>query len=321
MDTSNRKANQVPEDSSVGRLLRRAREEGHIDLNEAVEATRIRRYYLEALEKEQWGKLPSPVFIKGFLRAYAEFLGLDKEMVLNSYLRSYPSQEHELRGLKELTVKSRSWHLTIIISVLALALIVSIIHLKGRNISIIAKTFQYLERQDPVEREEDKEVQADKLEDIFPPRDEGVVGKEEKAVLAPKSSEETAIPEEPIPKETEKVVGKEEKAVLEPKSSEEIAIPEEPTIPKETKDEKPLRPQFILTATVKSQTWIAMYIDDEAAKEYLLEPGDAMRWEADEGFDILVGNAGGIEFFLNGEEVGHLGPEGKVVRLKLPEGT
>lgn len=290
MDTNNRKANQVPEDSSVGRLLRRAREEGHIDLDEAVEATRIRRYYLEALEKEQWGNLPSPVFIKGFLRAYAEFLGLDKEMVLNSYLRSYPSQEHELRGLKEVTVKSRSWYLTIIISVLALALIASIIHLKGRNISIIAKTFQYLERQDPVEREEDKKVQADKLEDIFPPRDEGVVGKEEKAALEPKSSEETAIPEEP-------------------------------TIPKETKDEKPLRPQFILTATVKSQTWIAMYIDDEAAKEYLLEPGDAMRWEADEGFDILVGNAGGIEFFLNGEEVGHLGPEGKVVRLKLPEGT
>jgi len=290
MDTSNRKANQVPEDSSVGRLLRRAREEGHIDLNEAVEATRIRRYYLEALEKEEWGNLPSPVFIKGFLRAYAEFLGLDKEMVLNSYLRSSPSQEHELRGLKELTVKSRSWHLTMIISVLALALIVSIIHLKGRNISIIAKTFQYLERQDPVEREEDKKVQADKLKDIFPPRDDGVVGKEEKAALEPKSSEETAIPEEP-------------------------------TIPKETKDEKPLRPQFILTATVKSQTWIAMYIDDEAAKEYLLEPGDAMRWEADKGFDILVGNAGGIEFFLNGEEVGHLGPEGKVVRLKLPEGT
>ena len=290
MDTSNREANQVPEDSSVGRLLRRAREEGHIDLDEAVEATRIRRYYLEALEKEQWGNLPSPVFIKGFLRAYAEFLGLDKEMVLNSYLRSFPSQEHELRGLKEVTVKSRSWYLTIIISVLALVLIASIIHLKGRNISIIAKTFQYLERQDPVEREEDKKVQADKLEDIFPPRDEGVVGKEEKAALEPKSSEETAIPEEP-------------------------------TIPKETKDEKPLRPQFILTATVKSQTWIAMYIDDEAAKEYLLEPGDAMRWEADKGFDILVGNAGGIEFFLNGEEVGHLGPEGKVVRLKLPEDT
>ena len=45
-----------------------------------------------------------------------------------------------------------------------------------------------------------------------------------------------------------------------------------------------------------------------------------MKWTADKGFDILVGNAAGIEFFLNGKEVGYLGPEGKVVRLKLPEG-
>jgi hypothetical protein len=51
----------------------------------------------------------------------------------------------------------------------------------------------------------------------------------------------------------------------------------------------------------------------------LLQPGETVEWTADEGFDILVGNAGGIEFSLNGDPLGYLGPEGKVVRLKLPE--
>ncbi len=82
MDKShnNRKAEGIPEDTSLGSLLRRSREERHIDLDEAVSTTRIRRNYLEALENEEWSKLPSQVFVKGFLRSYAELLGLDKEM-------------------------------------------------------------------------------------------------------------------------------------------------------------------------------------------------------------------------------------------------
>ncbi|GAG11961.1 unnamed protein product, partial [marine sediment metagenome] len=52
----------------------------------------------------------------------------------------------------------------------------------------------------------------------------------------------------------------------------------------------------------------------------LFRPGETMRWTAEDSFDILIGNAGGIEFSLNGNPIGHLGAEGKVVRLKLPEG-
>ena len=97
-------------------------------------------------------------------------------------------------------------------------------------------------------------------------------------------------------------------------------ILKELTLPKEKKDEKPLSPKLILTARVNSRTWIAIYIDDKPVKEYLFQPGETIRWAADKGFDILVGNAGGIEFFLNGEEVGDLGPKGKVIRVKLPKG-
>ena len=323
---NDKKADDIPEDTSLGDLLRRSREERHIDLDEVVRVTRIRRHSLEALENEEWSKLPSEVFVKGFLKSYAEFLGLDNEMVLNHYLRSSPFQRYKPQVLKEISTGPRRLHL-IIIALLALALIAAGIYLKGRNISVIGKAFQYLETQSSVEKGEDvvkKEgyrVQDDKEKETLFLADETLVEKGEEAASRPKSIEDTIVPEGPtITEETEEVVRKEEKVALESKPTEDTTIPEGPTIPVETKDESPLSPRFILAASVNSLTWIAMYIDDEPVKEYLLQPGDKMRWEADRGFDILVGNAGGIEFFLNGREVGPLGPEGKVVRLKLPEG-
>ncbi len=113
---------------------------------------------------------------------------------------------------------------------------------------------------------------------------------------------------------------KEEKTASKPESLEDTLVPEESAILEEAKEEQPLSPQLMLTANITSQTWIAIYIDEEPVKEYLFQPGQTVRWTAHKGFDILVGNAGGIEFFLNGKEVGYLGPEGKVVRVKLPEG-
>ena len=297
MDKShtNEKAEGIPEDTSLGSLLRRSREERHIDLDEAASVTRIRRHYLGALENEEWRKLPSQVFVKGFLRSYAEFLGLDTEMVRGLYLKTCPSQRYEPHVLKEVRPPSGRWHLIIIIPVLALALVAATIYLKRSNISIVGKAFQYLETQSIVERKGDA---------VQEQVDRGLEDTKKEAVLS----------------KDEGLAEKEEKPTSRPESGEDTIILEESVIPGETKEEKPLSPQFILTAKVTSQTWIAIYIDEEPVKEYLFQPGETMRWTADKGFDILVGNAGGIEFLLNGKEVGYLGPEGRVVRVKLPEG-
>lgn len=290
----NKKIKANPEDISLGSLLRKTREERNIDLDEAVRVTRIRRHSLKALENEEWDKLPPQVFVKGFLRSYAEFLGLDKEMALNSYLKTSPFQKYKPQALNEIKPLSGRWNLTIIIPVLALALIASIIYLKRNNIPIVEKVFQYLETSIRIEKKEsavekeDNKSQDDKQK-------EGIFFK------------------------NEKVIENEKETASKSKSGEDNIFLENPTIPKEIKDDKPLPPRFLLAAKVNSQTWIAIYIDDEPVKEYLLQPGGTMRWTADKGFDILVGNAGGIEFVLNGKAVGRLGPQGKVVRVRLPE--
>ncbi len=321
MDRSetNERPHDIPEDRNLGSLLRRAREERNIDLDEAVRATRIRRQNLEALENEEWSKLPSEVFVKGFLKSYAGFLGLDKEMVLNYYLKASPLEKYRPHPLREISMQPRKWYLIILIPILALCLIGSIVYLKRKNISIVGKAFDYLVTQSLVEEKEyAAERGADTMEEGVPSEDEEAAG--EAALLTERARGPEVVEEPAVSKVTELAAGEEGEAALLTERARGPEVVEEPSVLEEAGGERPLSARFTLTAQVNNPTWIAIYIDDAPVKEYLFQPGDTMKWTADKGFDILVGNAAGIEFFLNGKEVGYLGPEGKVVRLKLPEG-
>jgi cytoskeletal protein RodZ len=73
-----------------------------LDIAQAAEATRIRRHYLEALEQGEIDLLPSPVQVRGFVRAYATFLGLDaSELLALIEPKKTPDQLPEDRKLSE----------------------------------------------------------------------------------------------------------------------------------------------------------------------------------------------------------------------------
>jgi cytoskeleton protein RodZ len=69
---------------SIGQQLRQTRQERDISLEQAARGTHIRLHYLQAIEAGDFNRLPSPVQIRGFLRAYAGYLGMDPEPLLNS---------------------------------------------------------------------------------------------------------------------------------------------------------------------------------------------------------------------------------------------
>jgi cytoskeletal protein RodZ len=64
-----------------------------IDIADVETATKIRAKYLRALENEEFGLLPGPTFVKTFLRSYAEYLGLDGQLLVEEY-----RVQHEPRG-------------------------------------------------------------------------------------------------------------------------------------------------------------------------------------------------------------------------------
>jgi len=77
-----------PEATDPGAVLRMHREERGIGLDEVARTTRIRQAILQALEKGDRGPLPAPVYVRGFVIAYAEVVGIeDPEELAHRYLR------------------------------------------------------------------------------------------------------------------------------------------------------------------------------------------------------------------------------------------
>lgn len=69
----------------IGTTLRQARERQGITIAVAAESTKIRASYLRALEDETFDRLPGATYARGFLRSYAEYLGLDAQLLVDEY--------------------------------------------------------------------------------------------------------------------------------------------------------------------------------------------------------------------------------------------
>jgi hypothetical protein len=80
-------------DAGIGEALRQARLAAGIDLEEAERTIRIRIRYLHAMETEDWGVLPGDAYARGFLRTYADFLGLDGTALVDQYDRHAATAE------------------------------------------------------------------------------------------------------------------------------------------------------------------------------------------------------------------------------------
>jgi cytoskeleton protein RodZ len=81
----------------IGNSLREARYRQQLELNEVEQATKIRARYLRALEEESFEVLPAPTYVKGFLRTYADYLGLDGQLYVDEYNSRYGVGEDEPR--------------------------------------------------------------------------------------------------------------------------------------------------------------------------------------------------------------------------------
>jgi cytoskeleton protein RodZ len=77
----------------IGSSLREARSRRQIGIAQVEQATKIRGKYLRALEEEQFDVLPSQTYVKGFLRTYADYLGLDGQLYVDEYNSRFVSGE------------------------------------------------------------------------------------------------------------------------------------------------------------------------------------------------------------------------------------
>jgi cytoskeleton protein RodZ len=118
--------------ASIGEQLRLAREERGIGLREICDQTRISVHYLEAIEANDFKRLPGGVFNRSFIKAYARYVGYDEREAIESYtryLREHGDSSDDVNTtpmhskVYTETPATRSPLLTVLLSVLILALL------------------------------------------------------------------------------------------------------------------------------------------------------------------------------------------------------
>ena len=80
----------------IGTTLREARVRRNLTLQQVEEDIKIRVKYVQAMENEDWDVMPGVTYVKGFLRTYATYLGLDPDVIIGEFRSRgmVPSQEH-----------------------------------------------------------------------------------------------------------------------------------------------------------------------------------------------------------------------------------
>jgi cytoskeleton protein RodZ len=113
----------------IGGSLREARLKRGLSPADVQKAIRIRDRYLQALEEERWELLPGDAYVKGFLRTYADFLGLDGNLYVDEYNSRFAHPEEPPQFVPERSVRGggRIWRFGLLRPAIAIGALVAVV--------------------------------------------------------------------------------------------------------------------------------------------------------------------------------------------------
>ena len=84
---------------TIGNYLKSGREARNIGLSEVARSTKISKWYLDCLEKDEFDKIPGGPYIKGYIASYASFIGIEEDEILKRYdsLQINSADENEIQ--------------------------------------------------------------------------------------------------------------------------------------------------------------------------------------------------------------------------------
>ncbi len=266
--------------AAPGAQLRQAREQRGLSLDEASTKTRVQKRYLQALEEGTVDKLPEPVYARGFLKRYADFLGLDSAGIAERY---FPMADIRKQGgfgprLMPPAPKPTNW-LGYTVGVVVAVIGLSTFFALGNNRSIpsTSATAQASGKSEP-----------SPLEKIVKSAGASIQGSNSAlSTLTPTPTKMAA-----------KTPAAQPAPILTPPSVTPV-----PTA------EKPVQ----VAVKVAADTWVRVSADGQTVFQGVLPKGALRNWSAKQSVKFRTGNAGGILVSHNQKAIGPLGAPGKVV--------
>ncbi|EGJ51046.1 helix-turn-helix domain-containing protein [Desulfocurvibacter africanus] len=312
----------------IGTMLREERERRGLVLEDIAQQTRISLSSLQGIESGLSELLPHPVYAKGFIKVYGQYLGMDLSEALSDfatgttsgqyrpvYRQAVPEREEDHPEVRSLRTGNR-------LSVTAFALLVVAAgatywyfsHTAGSAPATRPAESQELETQlvptAPVDASD---------ESVFEPEAVVSVGSESTAAqlveAAPAAAVEPSVaaivqpePVQPAPVETPKPAT----------PSQPAQAPLASPAPQARAAEDQPAASSILVVQARETCWLQATHADGTVREYMLQPGGRARLNFNGSLSLMLGNAGGVDLVLNGQPYALNAQPGQVRRLTLP---
>ena len=272
---------------SFGDKLRREREMRGVNLEEISESTKISRRHLESLEKEDFDSLPGGVFNKGFVRAYARYLGISEDQAVADYVAvagddavpedKFPLEVHKEPN-RELNPKNSNLPLLLAVAALVAVTIGYSIwahNKKGHHAANVSAN-----------------TQAHPAATVSPAASPQAAAQQEKAAAAAR---------------TERASRK--------------AATGSPDASRTARKKTVAASRFFIVIKAKEDSWISVTADGKTVTQGILGQDKQKLIKAGKEIILKTGNAGGLEVSYNGRPLGAIGSESETRTLTFtPQG-
>jgi len=265
----------------VGADLRAARLKKQVTLEQVSQDTHVSLRHLQSLEEGRYRDLPGAMYNRAFLRSYCAYLGLESENFLERYERESAPQSEKVIKTKRRSpqVFSEPFRMPPLL-IWSLMLLASVVGLYFSRSWIAAAFSPYLSRP-PASR-------LGAPEPSHPPgaiKAGGATAAEASAVTTPPLQPATQPPPAATPSQAPTAESKQGLIHL----------------------------QF----QVVQPCWISVFSDGDQIPSKILQPGDDPSYDAEKHFEIVLGNAGGVNLRINGKPAKPLGKPGEVLKLLI----
>ena len=267
----------------VGDILRSEREKQRLTIKDVENETSIRALYIEAIEKGDQKALPSEVYVKGFIRNYADFLHLDADALARQY-------REEIHGIEE-----------------AAPVVAAIPVAEGGEHGPFSSGSDFRERVQKSHRTQNILVTVGVILIAFIGSIYYFFGDEPAAKQKPNSAASGGMirQEPPVVRSS----ASSSKATVSPAA--------EPSMESATAAAASVNRGVEVSAKFTGRCWIQAVTDGKVVYEGTAEPNQTLSWKGADRIAVTVGNAGAVDIVYNGRSLGRLGKEGDVVEKRF----
>jgi cytoskeleton protein RodZ len=285
--------------TSIGDILRRERQRRHVELSTIAGELKISTRFLEAMEQDDFGKLPGGVFTKSFVRQYASYLGLDAEELVaemehaaqpegdNASLPGKPKPDvpgidlemgdGNWQSVRERRSPLPSWFRAGVLLVV-LMLVCSGVYWWWQR-----PRHQVLAHETPVPQKAVPVIQPSPPPPPAVTTQASVDPSDSVAPLQPSPTPAAPTPEIPV-------------ATPNPNAALHVGI------------------------TADEEVWVRAVVNGKSQFEGVLQPHETRSIDADGEVTVRLGNAGGATLTFNGKPVGAVGPKGQIRTVQFTSG-